>query len=391
MPANLVHIVIDALKPAAVDRIAAGLGEPPAATRKALTTALPVALLGLVGRSADPRGADSIRDAIHHNRLSAETLDHLAIRPQLNAGTFLAGGQGAAERLIEGPVERNAERLALYADVRRSSAHALQALCVPLLLAALVRGYPYPLDTAAVQRALAEQAPLAHRSVPPGFGPAHTPATPAARPPEKADHEGAAGWVTLATALGVLALLLFGVGYWNAGRDRPVAQDPGSVTGSLEAPPRLEGGSSTQRAEVILPPASAAFADELERYLVSDDPAPRNFRFEGLHFARGSDELHADSTQTLDRIAAILRERPEVQVEVEGHTDARGGRRSNERLSEQRAAIVAEALIERGVDPSRVTSIGHGESRPIADNDTEEGRMENRRTELAIVSKGRRG
>jgi hypothetical protein len=206
MPANLTHMVVDALKPGVVERLAASLGEPPAATRKALTTALPVALLGLINKSASARGADDIRDAIHQNRLVGGSLDDLATRPQLTApaGGFLAGGQTGAERLLDGPTAQSAERLALYADVRRSSAHSLMGLSVPLLLSALVRAYPSPLDTASVQRALAEQAPLAHRAVPPGFGPAPAASVAkpaAARPPAESDDKPG-GWWTWAVALG---------------------------------------------------------------------------------------------------------------------------------------------------------------------------------------------
>jgi outer membrane protein OmpA-like peptidoglycan-associated protein len=72
-------------------------------------------------------------------------------------------------------------------------------------------------------------------------------------------------------------------------------------------------------------------------------------------------------------------------VQLEGHTDNTGDADANKRLSQARAEAVKEALTRSGIDASRVTTVGYGQERPIASNDTEAGKAKNRRLELAVV------
>jgi outer membrane protein OmpA-like peptidoglycan-associated protein len=173
-----------------------------------------------------------------------------------------------------------------------------------------------------------------------------------------------------------------------AARNEAGSRHDGAVRAPVAA---ADGEISSQTAPVVAPAVSPAetLARELDAYLRSDAPAPQRFRFEGLVFEKSSSELGYESGPVLDAVAAVLRAHPEASILIEGHTDARGGREKNERLSEERAAAVAVALMERGVEQPRVSGIGLGESRPIASNDSELGREQNRRTELVITGKGR--
>lgn len=87
---------------------------------------------------------------------------------------------------------------------------------------------------------------------------------------------------------------------------------------------------------------------------------------------------------TVDAVAAILADAPAIPLEVHGHTDSDGDSTVNQRLSQDRAQAVVDALIARGVGPDRLTSVGFGESDPLAPNITEEGRAKNRRIEFAL-------
>ena len=78
----------------------------------------------------------------------------------------------------------------------------------------------------------------------------------------------------------------------------------------------------------------------------------------------------------------------DVSVKIEGHTDNIGTKEYNQKLSERRAKSVANYLIDKGVDSSKVTTEGFGFSRPIADNKTKEGRAKNRRTEMKFTING---
>ncbi|MBO7431971.1 MAG: OmpA family protein [Elusimicrobia bacterium] len=104
-------------------------------------------------------------------------------------------------------------------------------------------------------------------------------------------------------------------------------------------------------------------------------------------FEFNSDKIAADNYAGLDVVANFLKEAPNVSVKVEGHTDSVGAKEYNQKLSERRAKSVADYIISKGVDSSRVTTQGFGFSKPIASNKTKEGRAKNRRTELKFKIK----
>ena len=87
----------------------------------------------------------------------------------------------------------------------------------------------------------------------------------------------------------------------------------------------------------------------------------------------------------LTKVADILNRYPETTITVKGHTDSTGSEAYNQQLSEKRAVAVADFLVGKGVNGARVTPIGYGEQLPIAGNDTEAGRLQNRRVEIEII------
>jgi len=89
----------------------------------------------------------------------------------------------------------------------------------------------------------------------------------------------------------------------------------------------------------------------------------------------------------LDILSDFMKAKPNIRILVEGHTDSVGGLESNQILSEKRAQAVKEYLVNKGIDPSRIETVGFGKSKPIANNNTTFGRQLNRRTEIVIISK----
>ena len=102
-------------------------------------------------------------------------------------------------------------------------------------------------------------------------------------------------------------------------------------------------------------------------------------------FGKGSSVLTAGGTQKVGEIAQVLREYPDSNVIIKGYTSSDGDEESNLRLSERRAEMVQNQLVASGVRPARLTAIGFGESSPVAPNDTEAGRVQNRRVEIDVV------
>jgi lipid-binding SYLF domain-containing protein len=138
----------------------------------------------------------------------------------------------------------------------------------------------------------------------------------------------------------------------------------------------LESGVQT-------PPAARPFVATLDRY--SSAALAENCIALGenaIHFATGQHAIPAGAERVLTEVANQLKANPAWNWEVSGYTDNVGDKDANEKLSEQRATSVANWLAAHGVDRSRLTVKGYGESNPVADNSTAEGRARNRRVEL---------
>jgi outer membrane protein OmpA-like peptidoglycan-associated protein len=117
-------------------------------------------------------------------------------------------------------------------------------------------------------------------------------------------------------------------------------------------------------------------------------PAVRTTRkivLRGVNFDFDKSNIRADARPILDEAIRTLQEEREVQVSVEGHTDAIGSIPYNQRLSERRANSVADYLSRGGIRRSRLRTVGYGKTRPVATNETADGRAQNRRVELHIV------
>jgi len=106
----------------------------------------------------------------------------------------------------------------------------------------------------------------------------------------------------------------------------------------------------------------------------------------GLLFDVSRADVSAPARTNLENLAVILQKYPDTDILIEGHTDATGSEEFNLTLSQQRAQAIANQLAALGVSSSRFTIMGYGESQPIADNATVDGRTQNRRVELAIMA-----
>jgi outer membrane protein OmpA-like peptidoglycan-associated protein len=109
------------------------------------------------------------------------------------------------------------------------------------------------------------------------------------------------------------------------------------------------------------------------------------FKFKSINFETGSDKLKTSSYQILDKIADIMLENPNMVIEIAGYTDNVGDDAKNKVLSEKRAQSVLAYLTAKGVKTSQMKAVGYGEANPIATNDTEEGRLQNRRVMFTVI------
>jgi outer membrane protein OmpA-like peptidoglycan-associated protein/Mg-chelatase subunit ChlD len=109
-----------------------------------------------------------------------------------------------------------------------------------------------------------------------------------------------------------------------------------------------------------------------------------------VFFDYDKDVLKPESNQALDNVYVLMRAFPKMKIEVRGHTDnsnKTGDSQYNQKLSQRRADAVKQAVVSKGVNVNRIKSIGFGDSQPIADNNSDDGKSQNRRTEFLIISK----
>ena len=103
-------------------------------------------------------------------------------------------------------------------------------------------------------------------------------------------------------------------------------------------------------------------------------------------FGTDKSNLSSDATMNLDKLVTILNTYPDTDIEVQGHTDSKGSEAYNQNLSAKRASSVSDYLISRGISNSRIRIKGFGETVPKYDNNTAEGRTQNRRVEFLITA-----
>ena len=114
------------------------------------------------------------------------------------------------------------------------------------------------------------------------------------------------------------------------------------------------------------------------------DP-PKNFILDNVYFDTGKSTLKPTSNKALNDLVEVLKLKSNMFIEIQGHTDNVGTEESNLKLSQDRADAVKKYLVNKGIVSDRITSIGYGQSVPIADNNTEEGKAKNRRTSLKVI------
>jgi OmpA-OmpF porin, OOP family len=176
----------------------------------------------------------------------------------------------------------------------------------------------------------------------------------------------------------------------------PAPQAPEAGTADVPPPPGPQEKVLGERQDT--PPApSAAFrfpAGSVESRLlqfIEDPNRPVDettwFSLRGVQFETNSARLRPSSMEQLRNVAAVLKAYPDVHLKIGGYTDNVGNDAYNQKLSQERAASARQAILNYGIDPSRLESGGYGEQHPTADNATTEGRQQNRRIDVRVTQK----
>jgi outer membrane protein OmpA-like peptidoglycan-associated protein len=147
------------------------------------------------------------------------------------------------------------------------------------------------------------------------------------------------------------------------------------------------GGAAGTAIGIYMDKQARELEDELENATVERVGEGIQVTFEGgILFGFDKADLTPTAKQNIRELAETLRKYPDTNVLIEGHTDDKGADDYNQSLSERRAQSVAQYAIAQGVSASRINTKGYGEAQPVASNDSESGRAQNRRVEVAIFA-----
>ncbi len=185
-------------------------------------------------------------------------------------------------------------------------------------------------------------------------------------------------WRQLLPLLLVGGLVLVGLLAWLGSWQGPSGV---AVTSALTEV-QLPGG-----VKISVPQGSFTYG--LSQWLAgtSDTATPRRFVFDNLNFETASSRLTPESSTTITSFVTIMKAYPNVVVRLEGHTDSTGDPGANHALSLERANGIRHVMMMSGIAGDRIVAAGFGSEQPVAPNDTEAGRANNRRTELVVLKR----
>lgn len=132
-------------------------------------------------------------------------------------------------------------------------------------------------------------------------------------------------------------------------------------------------------------PAATGYQEIVKDILLNKLAVGQKVILRNIFFDFGKATLRPESYAELDRLVKLLNDLPKLRIEVSGHTDNKSSLQFNQKLSEARAKAVVDYLISKGISPSRLEYKGYAYLQPIASNDTEEGRQQNRRVEFKVL------
>ena len=406
---NLVDMGREALKGDSIARISSTLHESERGVRQGFADAVPLSIAGLANQVDSEDRARSLLDGFRSGRvpqLDPADLERAVADPNaadrvVNASSPLLG-QAFGNRL-----DTIVDGMASDSGLRRTSASKLLGLATPLVMGMVGKlALARHLDPRGLLGFLGEQRRFAAGALPAGLaglmGPTVGRDWERARVPRMVEipHRQVAtsrSWLPwVLGAVAVLALISWAV-FRRVPRQMdiaraPVVTEPATPATSAELPaPATEPAAAPQQGAPATQPLPESLQpggmQALNVLIEGTDTLPQNFVLSGLEYRFNSAELEPSSAAILDDVAATLKAYPSTTIRVEGHTDAIGSPAVNTQVSTGRAHAVKDYLIDQGVESDRIEAVGLGAERPVADNDTPEGRAQNRRTELVLTGR----
>jgi OmpA-OmpF porin, OOP family len=383
MAASLLDTLSTYITPDIISKASSFLGESSGGTQKALTGILPMLLGGVANIASTQGGAGKLMGLLQSGGYDGSILNNLGalVSDPTQTQSLVGTGQQLLGNLLGDKTSAVTSAVAGYSGIKASSASSLLALGAPLVMSLLGKTQASQgLNATGLANLLTSQKSSLMAAIPAGLsslpgissllGGAGTAVSSAA---STAAAETAGMGKRLLPLLLLVLVALALLAYWK-GCGSSVKQGLANLT--------LPGG-----AVISVPEGSLDY--NLAKFLADGNSSelPKTFVFDNLNFNTGTTQLTPESQPTVSNLAAILKAYPSAEVQLVGHTDNTGDPTANMKLSQDRANAVRDMLVNSGVDTNRISTAGYGQDKPIASNDTDEGRAKNRRTELVVTKK----
>lgn len=403
---DLLGLVKDQLTASAVSQIGGFLGEDTNKVTSGLSAALPAILGGFLQKGSTTQGAGDLLNLIKGDTQSEGFLSNLGgLLSGGNTSGILSAGSGILSSLFGDKVGALASLIGNVSGLSSKSSSSLLGLAAPLLMGVLGKQVKSQgLGVSGLANLLMSQKDTVKAALPAGIGSilnvnslgdflgdVKQSASNAYNTVEEETKGGISKflpWILL--ALLVLGGLYFWKSCQNKATEVAAAIDSTATEVADSATTVIGSIKKTLSTGVNLDFLESSIENELIGF-IEDTSKPVDketwFNFRNLTFETGSAVIDATSQKEVENIAEILKAFPNVSIKVGGYTDNTGSSAINTKLSADRAANVVKALVEKGIDVKRLESEGYGPLHPVASNDTEEGKAQNRRIAVRVTKK----
>ena len=424
MSINLLNMVKDVAGDALMKQASGFLGVDESSTKGAFGAILPSLMAGMIDKGATEEGATSLLNFINTNNHDGGILDKIGDLLGGGATTdgLMSSGAGVLKFLVGNKLAGLTDLIADISGLKPGNTSSLLKMLSPILMGVVGKYIKNKaLDSGGLKSLLLGQRSHVKEVLPAGVGKllgltafsditekvadtlsevSETTAEAASTTASQATQSGNSK--LLPWILGILAILA-AIFLLRRGCSGTAAGDAVDSAVEQVETTAQEAGESVRDAasdlsdairSITLPggaeirASAGSFLDQLAQFISGGENDPsRAFTFDNVNFETGSDQITAESQAQLDDLASILKAYSKVNIRVEGHTDNTGDPATNKTISEDRAKSVKAFLVGQGVPGSRIETAGFGDQKPIATNDTEEGRTQNRRVEVYVTGK----
>lgn len=402
---DLLGLVKEQLTSTIVSKISSFLGESSENTNSALGSALPAILGGVMQKASTTEGASDLLNTIRTGGYDGGVLDNLGglLDDVKSTSTLASLGSGFLGNIFDDKLGALSGLISKASGIKTGSASSLLGLAAPILMNVLGKQVTSQgMSTSGLASLLMSQKDAVKAALPAGIGSIlnvgalgdflGNPKTTVNNAFEaETNNKKPNSWLPWLLLGGLLLGALY---YWKSCRntnESTVAQTTTEAVATVDsaATQVVSSLKKTLSTGVELNFGEKSIENELISF-IEDKSKPVDkttwFNFRNLRFETGSAVIDSTSMQEVRNIAEILKAYP-IDLKIGGYTDNVGKEASNQKLSANRATSVVNALVAMGIDAKRLAPEGYGSQFPIASNDTEEGKAQNRRIAVRVTKK----